>query len=43
MKTCAFTGHRPNSFPWKYDETARDCVLLKKSWPDRLMPWWARA
>lgn len=30
MKTCAFTGHRPNSFPWKYDETARDCVLLKK-------------
>ena len=28
--TCAFTGHRPNSFPWKYDEKARDCVLLKK-------------
>lgn len=21
MKICAFTGHRPNSFPWKYDET----------------------
>lgn len=29
-KTCAFTGHRPKSFPWKYDETARDCVLLKE-------------
>ena len=29
-KTCAFTGHRPKSFPWKYDEAARDCVLLKK-------------
>lgn len=29
--TCAFTGHRPKSFPWKYDETARDCVLLKQT------------
>ncbi len=28
--TCAFTGHRPKSFPWGYDETARGCVLLKK-------------
>lgn len=27
---CAFTGHRPKSFPWKYDENARDCVLLKE-------------
>lgn len=27
---CAFTGHRPKSFPWKYDETASDCVLLKE-------------
>ena len=27
---CAFTGHRPKSFPWKYNETALDCVLLKK-------------
>ena len=26
---CAFTGHRPKSFPWGYNETARDCVLLK--------------
>ena len=23
-------GHRPKSFPWKYDETASDCVLLKE-------------
>lgn len=29
MKACAFTGHRPKSFPWKYNETAPDCVLLK--------------
>ena len=30
MKICAFTGHRPKSFPWGYNETAQDCVLLKK-------------
>lgn len=30
QNTCAFTGHRPNSFPWKYNEADRDCVLLKK-------------
>ena len=28
---CAFTGHRPKSFPWKYNETAPDCVLLKET------------
>lgn len=28
--TCAFTGHRPKSFPWKYNEAASDCVLLKE-------------
>ena len=28
--SCAFTGHRPKSFPWKYDETASDCILLKE-------------
>ena len=27
---CAFTGHRPKSFPWKYDEAAPGCALLKK-------------
>lgn len=30
QKSCAFTGHRPKSFPWKYNEAARECVLLKK-------------
>lgn len=29
--TCAFTGHRPKSFPWKYDEAAPCCVLLKEA------------
>ena len=27
--SCAFTGHRPKSFPWKYNETADGCVALK--------------
>ena len=27
---CAFTGHRPKSFPWKYNETDQGCVALKK-------------
>ena len=27
---CAFTGHRPKSFPWGYDENAPSCVLLKE-------------
>jgi len=28
--TCAFTGHRPAKLPWRYDETAKECVRLKK-------------
>lgn len=27
---CAITGHRPKSFPWKYDEGNPNCVLLKE-------------
>ena len=30
-QACAFTGHRPKGFPWKYDESHRDCVLLKEA------------
>ena len=30
MIICAFTGHRPGSFPWKYDETAPACIMLKE-------------
>ncbi len=29
IKTCAFTGHRPHKFPWRYDETDSRCVALK--------------
>lgn len=28
--TCAFTGHWPKSFPWKYNEVASECVRLKE-------------
>ena len=28
-KCCAFTGHRPRKFPWKYNETDSRCVALK--------------
>ncbi len=28
-KSCAFTGHRPSKFPWRYDETDSRCVALK--------------
>ena len=28
-KSCAFSGHRPQKFPWKYDETDDRCVALK--------------
>ena len=27
--SCAFTGHRPKSFPWKYNEIDDRCVRLK--------------
>lgn len=28
-KSCAFSGHRPHKFPWKYDEADSWCVALK--------------
>jgi uncharacterized phage-like protein YoqJ len=29
-KKCCFTGHRPKSLPWGYDETSADCYALKE-------------
>ena len=29
-KVCAFTGHRPQKFPWGYDEADTRCMELKK-------------
>ena len=28
-RCCAFTGHRPKKFPWKYDEKDKRCTALK--------------
>lgn len=29
ISSCAFTGHRPQKFPWRYDEGDSRCVALK--------------
>lgn len=29
-KCCAFTGHRPKKYPWRYDETDKRCAKLKE-------------
>ena len=29
QNACAFTGHRPAKFPWKYEERDKRCVELK--------------
>ena len=29
LSSCAFTGHRPHKFPWRYDKADAGCVELK--------------
>ncbi|MCK9479265.1 MAG: DUF1273 domain-containing protein [Firmicutes bacterium] len=29
IKTCCFTGHRPQNFRFKFDETHSDCIRIK--------------
>ena len=33
---CAFTGHRPSKFPWKYDEADSRCVALKSALAEQI-------
>ena len=33
---CAFTGHRPNKLPWRYDEDVPECVALKKTLAEQI-------
>ena len=33
---CAFTGHRPKSFPWKYDEEDKRCAALKAALAEQI-------
>ncbi len=28
--SCAFTGHRPQKLPWRYDESSEGCMQLKE-------------
>lgn len=37
MKSCAFSGHRPKSFPWRHDETAQNCILLKNTLESQIL------
>lgn len=34
--SCAFTGHRPHKFPWKYNEADSRCVALKAALTERI-------
>ena len=35
-QSCAFTGHRPAKFPWKYDETDGRCIALKSALAEQI-------
>lgn len=35
-KCCAFTGHRPNKFPWRYNEADERCVALKSALAEQI-------
>ena len=34
--SCAFTGHRPHKFPWRYNEADERCVALKASLKEQI-------
>ena len=34
--SCAFTGHRPSKFPWKYDEADSRCIALKSALAEQI-------
>ena len=34
--SCAFTGHRPHKFPWRYNEVDERCVALKAALKDQI-------
>ena len=34
--SCAFSGHRPQKFPWRYDETDSRCVALKSALAEQI-------
>lgn len=34
--SCAFTGHRPHKFPWRYNETDSRCTALKTALAEQI-------
>lgn len=34
--SCAFTGHRPHKFPWRYNEVDSRCVALKAALTEQI-------
>ena len=34
--SCAFTGHRPAKFPWKYNEADSRCIALKSALTEQI-------
>ena len=34
--TCAFTGHRPSKFPWRYNEADSRCIALKSALAEQI-------
>lgn len=34
--SCAFTGHRPRKFPWKYNEADPRCIALKETLAEQI-------
>lgn len=34
--SCAFTGHRPHKFPWRYNEADERCVALKAALKEQI-------
>lgn len=37
MKVCAFSGHRPHKFPWKYNESDPQCLALKAALTEQIV------
>ena len=37
MKTCAFTGHRPQNLPFGFNEEDERCIDLKKNLREQII------
>lgn len=35
--SCAFTGHRPHKFPWRYNEAESRCLALKAALTEQII------